>query len=154
MLVKGYRQDAFRQIPIAPQDCGLLGFRWKDSYWADCFSPLRPAYLTLYLRHFLVSALRKARASLAPVARQILVALKLTPSLWKQGPLARIYRKLQSSFSMHVRNGNSAYPSYSHISASFHSAVKLFPLAAASCGECRMLPATTRTQIPAPNRGF
>jgi hypothetical protein len=39
MLVKRDLQDAFRHIPIAPQDHWLLGFYWEGTYWADCFLP-------------------------------------------------------------------------------------------------------------------
>jgi hypothetical protein len=32
MLVKRDLQDAFRHIPIAPQDHWLLGFYWEGTY--------------------------------------------------------------------------------------------------------------------------
>jgi hypothetical protein len=38
-LIKRDLQDAFRHIPIAPQDLWLLGFCWEDTYWVDCFLP-------------------------------------------------------------------------------------------------------------------
>jgi hypothetical protein len=38
-LIKRDLQDAFRHIPIAPQDLWLLGFCWEDIYWVDCFLP-------------------------------------------------------------------------------------------------------------------
>jgi hypothetical protein len=38
-LIKRDLQDAFRHIPIAPQDVWLLGFCWEGSYWVDCFLP-------------------------------------------------------------------------------------------------------------------
>jgi hypothetical protein len=38
-LVKRDLQDAFRHIPIAPQDLWLLGFCWEGTYWVDCFLP-------------------------------------------------------------------------------------------------------------------
>jgi hypothetical protein len=39
MLIKRDLQDAFRHIPIAPQDTWLLGFCWEGIYWVDCFLP-------------------------------------------------------------------------------------------------------------------
>jgi hypothetical protein len=39
MLIKRDLQDAFRHIPIAPQDLWLLGFCWEGTYWVDCFLP-------------------------------------------------------------------------------------------------------------------
>jgi hypothetical protein len=39
MLIKRDLQDAFRHIPIAPQDLWLLGFCWEETYWVDCFLP-------------------------------------------------------------------------------------------------------------------
>jgi hypothetical protein len=39
LLVKRDLQDAFRHIPIAPQDLWLLGFCWEGTYWVDCFLP-------------------------------------------------------------------------------------------------------------------
>jgi hypothetical protein len=39
ILIKRDLQDAFRHIPIAPQDLWLLGFCWEDTYWVDCFLP-------------------------------------------------------------------------------------------------------------------
>jgi hypothetical protein len=38
-LIKRDLQDAFRHIPIAPQDLWLLGFCWEETYWVDCFLP-------------------------------------------------------------------------------------------------------------------
>jgi hypothetical protein len=39
VLIKRDLQDAFRHIPIAPQDTWLLGFCWEGTYWVDCFLP-------------------------------------------------------------------------------------------------------------------
>jgi hypothetical protein len=39
MLIKRDLHDAFRHIPIAPQDTWLLGFCWEGTYWVDCFLP-------------------------------------------------------------------------------------------------------------------
>ena len=38
-LIKRDLADAFRHIPVAPQDHWLLGFFWKGRYWLDCFLP-------------------------------------------------------------------------------------------------------------------
>jgi hypothetical protein len=38
-LVKRDLADAFRHIPVSPQDWWLLGFRWDDTWWYDKFLP-------------------------------------------------------------------------------------------------------------------
>jgi hypothetical protein len=38
-LVKRDLADAFRHIPVSPQDWWLLGFRWEDTWWYDKFLP-------------------------------------------------------------------------------------------------------------------
>ena len=38
-LIKRDLADAFRHIPVAPQDHWLLGFFWNEQYWLDCFLP-------------------------------------------------------------------------------------------------------------------
>jgi hypothetical protein len=38
-LVKRDLADAFRHIPVSPQDWWLLGFRWEDMWWYDKFLP-------------------------------------------------------------------------------------------------------------------
>lgn len=35
ILTKRYQVDAFRYIPVAPEDYWLLGFSWDDEYWTD-----------------------------------------------------------------------------------------------------------------------
>ena len=39
ILVKRDLADAFRHIPVAQEDQWLLGFRWEDQFWIDCFLP-------------------------------------------------------------------------------------------------------------------
>ena len=38
-LIKRDLADAFRYIPVAPQDHWLLGFSWNEQYWLVCFLP-------------------------------------------------------------------------------------------------------------------
>ena len=38
-LIKRDLANAFRHIPVAPQDHWLLGFFWEGRYWLDCFLP-------------------------------------------------------------------------------------------------------------------
>ena len=35
ILIKRYLTDAFRRIPVAPEDHWLLGFSWDGEYWTD-----------------------------------------------------------------------------------------------------------------------
>ena len=39
ILIKRDLADAFRHIPVAQEDQWLLGFRWRDQFWIDCFLP-------------------------------------------------------------------------------------------------------------------
>jgi hypothetical protein len=39
ILVKRDLADAFRHIPVSPQDWWLLGFRWDDTWWYNKFLP-------------------------------------------------------------------------------------------------------------------
>jgi hypothetical protein len=39
ILVKRDLADAFRHIPVSPQDWWLLGFQWDDAWWYDKFLP-------------------------------------------------------------------------------------------------------------------
>ena len=61
-LIKRDLADAFRHIPVAPQDQWLLGFFWNGQYWLDCFLPFgfrtSPYLLDLFARgiQFVVEA--------------------------------------------------------------------------------------------------
>ena len=54
--------DAFRHIPVAPEDYWLLGFSWDDEYRTDCFLPFglrtAPFHFDLSAKglHFLIEA--------------------------------------------------------------------------------------------------
>lgn len=39
IMVKRDLKDAFRHIPVSPQDWWLLGFYWKNKTWIDRFLP-------------------------------------------------------------------------------------------------------------------
>ena len=62
ILIKRDLADAFRHIPVAPEDYWLLGFHWDNEYWADCFLPFgqrtSPFIFDLFAKglHFLVEA--------------------------------------------------------------------------------------------------
>ena len=68
ILIKRDLADAFRHIPVAPEDYWLLGFSWNNKYWTDCFLPFglrtSPFLFDLFAKglHFMVEA--------APVIRQ------------------------------------------------------------------------------------
>ena len=61
-LIKRDLADAFRHIPIAPEDYWLLGFHWGGTYWIDCFLPFglrtSPFIFDLFAKglHFLLEA--------------------------------------------------------------------------------------------------
>lgn len=62
ILIKGDLADAFRHIPVAPEDYWLLGFSWDDEYWTDCFLPfglrISPFLFDLFAKglHFVIEA--------------------------------------------------------------------------------------------------
>ena len=62
ILIKRDLADAFRHIPVAPEDYWLLGFCWNQEYWVDCFLPFglrtSPFLFDLFAKglHFLVEA--------------------------------------------------------------------------------------------------
>ena len=62
ILIKRDLADAFRHIPVAPEDYWLLGFTWNQEHWVDCFLPFglrtAPFLFDLFAKslHFLVEA--------------------------------------------------------------------------------------------------
>ena len=62
ILIKRYLADAFRHIPVAPDDHWLLGFCWDGTYWTDSFLPFglrtSPFIFDLFAKglHFLLEA--------------------------------------------------------------------------------------------------
>ena len=62
ILIKRDLADAFRHIPVAPDDHWLLGFCWNGTYWIDSFLPFglrtSPFIFDLFANglHFLLEA--------------------------------------------------------------------------------------------------
>ena len=62
MVLTSSSPNAFRYIPVAPEDYWLLGFSSDNKYWVDCFLPFdlrtSPFLFDLFAKglHFLVEA--------------------------------------------------------------------------------------------------
>ena len=73
ILIKRDLADAFRHIPVAPEDYWLLSFSWDNEYWTDCFLPFglrtSPFLFDLFAKrlHFMIEAAPAIRQSFSVI---------------------------------------------------------------------------------------